>query len=257
MVYPVIGAFLPFLSGILITVIGLKKLFAVAALAAFVPLAYTMKTQSDVKIKFDLRKAISETKRVRSIILVEGFWQGVDWMAVPLFTLYYIKSGLKFGAFLSYVGLAGAFAALLLCMRSDKSKSERTKYVLPAVTLTGIFTVFSGIAPTLGYWLILRGFVGFLASVTAPFTMSVLVDKAKSIRDTMLAREVYLNLGRITGVFVLTGLYFTTGDIQQALVVSGVIFMLYPILVLKNKLYPTKISVRSLITDEVREFSDG
>lgn len=257
MVFPVLGAILPLFSGAFTMFFGLRNLFAVAAVVSLLPLAYAVKTQTKTKIKFDLRKAVYASRRVQGITLVEGVWQGVDWVAVPLFTLYFIKEGFRYGAFLSYIGLAGAIAALLLCKLSDRMRRDRAKFVLPVVTLTGLFTVLSGATHTLGYWLIMRGIVGFLAAVTAPFTMSVLIDKSRSIKDTIIARELFLNLGRILGVLIVAVVYVQTKAIQTSLVISGLIFMLYPVFVIKNRLYPARISLKSIILDDILGFRRG
>lgn len=234
-VFPTLSIVIPYISGVVIESYGYPTVFGVSIIILCIMLAYIKKIEEPLKININFTQAVRAAKNLRSIMLIEGFWQGVNWIVFPLYTYYYIKESASYGAFLSYVGFAGACASLLLARISDRFK-KRHVFVCTTVILTAVLTIVSGAVSGQYPWIISRTLVGFAVSLYAPFTLTVVLDVMDSTRTAMVAREVFLNLGRIVGgVFVLIA-YLAFGSLQSTLIVSGLVFLLYPIIVSKKGL---------------------
>ncbi|MFH1788546.1 MAG: MFS transporter [Candidatus Altiarchaeota archaeon] len=234
-VFPTLSTVIPYISGVVIEEYGYPTVFGVSIIMLCAMLAYIKKIEEPLTINVSFAQAVHAAKNLRSIMLVEGFWQGVNWIVFPLYTYYFIKESASYGAFLSYVGFAGACASLLLAKISDRFK-KRHVFVCTTVILTAALTIISGIVSGQYPWVLSRTLVGFAVSLYAPFTLTVVLDVMDSTRMAMVAREVFLNIGRIIGgVFVLLA-YLAFGSLQSTLIVSGIIFLLYPVIVSKKGL---------------------
>jgi hypothetical protein len=224
-------------------------LFLMSMALALAALAYAGRLKDSSILDLELHKTLKPAKGVRTLACLEGFWQGVTWISIPWITFSFMKSGLEYGSFLSYLGLAGAFAVLLLCRMSDLHKN-RMAFIVPITILLSLFTMSSGLTDSFGGWIIINGLISFFVAMTSPFTISVILDKVKDVKDAMVSREFFLNIGRISGVFVVITCLGLFNSLKYSLIIAGLAFMLYPIVLRMKRLYPHKISLKTILSEE-------
>ncbi|MFH1125876.1 MAG: hypothetical protein V1703_02015 [Candidatus Altiarchaeota archaeon] len=255
LVTPLLNTVVPFASGVIIESFGFRMIFLISIMTVLIALAYTIVVGDQKTLDLDYWRAIRRTKGVRTLVWIEGVWQGVAWTCIPLMTFDFINSGLKYGAFLSYLGIVGAVSVLLLCKISDKLRN-RTFFILPVVTLASIVTIAGGFTQTFGGWVLINGLISFFIAMTSPFTISVILDKAGDVRDSMVSREFFLNTGRTIGVVVILLSYHFFRSLNYALIAAGLVLILYPVVLMAKRLYPNRFSLRGILSGEVHEFQD-
>ncbi|MBM3309565.1 MAG: hypothetical protein FJY77_04855 [Candidatus Altiarchaeales archaeon] len=248
-----LNTIVPLFSGIVVDAFGFRMLFLMSMALALVALAYASGLKDSSMSDLELHKTLKPAKGVRTLVCLEGFWQGITWISIPLITFSFMKSGLEYGSFLSYLGLVGALAVLLLCRISDLHKN-RMAFIVPITILLSLASIASGLTDSFGGWIAVNGLISFFAALTSPFTISVILDKIKDVRDAMVSRELFLNIGRISGVFVLIISLSLFNSLKYSLIIAGLAFMLYPVVLKLKKLYPHKISLKSILSEETHEY---
>ena len=232
---PSISTIVPYFSGIVISRYGYPTVFGISIILLGLTLSYIKKIEERIVVDLQFTHAVKACGKLKLVIAVEGFWQGVNMIVFPLYTFYFITESMSYGAFLSYVGFAGALASLLLARISDKSK-KRFVFVTSTVFFTAILTIISGFASGYHGWVISRTLLGFAISLYSPFALALVLDNVSSTRKAMVARELFLNIGRlIGGAFVLL-MYYVFHSLQSTLIVAGAVFMIYPLIVSKKRL---------------------
>lgn len=105
-----------------------------------------------------------------------------------------------------------------------------------------VFTILSGFSINIFEWAVYRGVVSFFTSIFSPFTIALVIDLSRNMQDTMVSREFFLNSGRIFGTMIVIGVILLSGDIKNALVISGAIILFYPLILWsKKKEYNIKV----------------
>jgi len=232
--WPILGAILPAIAGIAAQSYGIAFVFLASA-AIMVPaiiISLSMK-QSDA-LYFDFKKFTANTKGVKTILFLQGIWEGIDWLAVPLVTLSFVSGIADFGAFYSYLGVFGIFAFFIAGKASDKS-GKRAIFLYPVTVAMAMCTILSGLSATFFAWGVLRGAVSFLVNLFSPFAMTVVVDTSKSIEDSMISREFFLCFGRALGTSLVALMLAMSVPIQYSLVFSGTILLLHPLILREKK----------------------
>lgn len=232
--WPILGAILPAIAGVAAEKYGMDFVFFSAA-ALLVPallLSFGMKEADS--IRFSFKRFIGNTKGIKTIIFLQGIWEGIDWVVVPLATLSFVSEAAGFGAFYSYLGFFGIAAFFLVGRISDRMK-KRAIFLYPVTIAMAIFTILSGLSSSFLWWGIFRGAVSFLVNIFSPFALTVVVDTTKNIQDSMISREFFLNFGRSLGAMIVALLLVMSVPIQHALVVSGAILLLHPLFLRAKK----------------------
>jgi len=250
LIVPLLNAVVPFASGMVIEFSGFRTVFYASVALALIALIYANRIRDDSSLDLDYRKTLKPAKGVRTLICLEGFWQGVTGVCIPLITFTFIATGFGYGSFLSYLGLLGAFASLALCGLSDKMRN-RAFFILPIAFLVSASTIISGLSHSMGAWVFVNGLISFFMAMASPFTLSVVLDRVRDVKDAMVAREVFLNLGRLSGVLAVLASYLISGSLHYPLIAAGVAFLLYPAVLKTKKLYPHHISLRSIFSKEL------
>lgn len=247
MVFPVMNAIVPLVSGLVIDSKGFFVLFLLSALMTLAPLVYALSKRDDTVLDLSIRKPLRAVKGLRLLISIEGFWQGVCWMVLPLLTFSFVRSGVDYGSYLSYLGVAGAVSVLLLCRISDRYRS-RFFFIAPAALLVSLSTVAAGIVTSFSSWIIVNGLISFFIALTYPFTLSVIIDRIADARDSMVSREFFLNLGRISGVLLVMLCIHLNQGLRIPLIIAGLAFSFYPVVLNIKKIYPARLSFRSILS---------
>lgn len=255
LVFPLMNTVFPFISGLIIDSFGFRMIFLISVAASLIALFYVNRISDSKTLDLYYWKTLKPAKGVRTLVYLEGVWQGIAWTSIPLITFSFINSGFGYGSFLSYLGFLGAAAALILCGMSDRLRN-RTFFILPVVVLVSVFTIAGGLTYSFGGWVVVNGLISFFVAMTSPFTVSVVLDKIKDVRDGMVSRELFLNLGRATGVLVVLLCFHFFESLHYPLIAAGLAFLLYPIVLRGKKLYPSRFSVRSILSEEVYDLKE-
>ncbi len=232
---PIISAVLPFLTGAIITVHGYDPIFIFVAFSLFIAMFVASKIKKHIVIKLEVKERCEKIKKIAPLFLVEGFWQGVNWIAVPLVTITFITEEIKFGAFFSIIGLAGVFASLITSRISDKMKN-RSAFIYPSIILLAVFTLASASAVSFVEWTLLRAITGFFVILASPFMVAIALDFSKDLKSVLVGREFSLNIGRVLGCLVLFGFYIFSKDLLTPIKISSLVILFYLFFLMKEKI---------------------
>jgi hypothetical protein len=235
LVSPLLGIVAPLIAGYIIDAYGIIYVFLGGAAVLTASGAYYGTRRSE-SFTVELKKAWAEGKGIKSLVFIQGFWQGVDWLCVPLITLYFLTSGVSYGGFFSIVAIFGAASSLYFCHLSDKT-GNRVHYLYPSIVMTAAATILSAYTSDLINWVIVRGMVGFFVAVANPFTTSIVLDRMKSTPQAMYLREILMGLGRLAGAVAVIACQLLLGSIQYAFVPAGLLLLTYPLIVENKRLY--------------------
>ena len=230
-------AIIPFFAGLLAAKYTHSFVYALASFifALLILYAITLPTK---KITYDLKKAYKSMRFISVLIFLEGMRGQIFFMAIPLFTLTFIHTELKLGAFLSYLGIAGIIAALILTKISDRQK-KRAAYVYPITILLALFCISLFFARTPLLWGVASAVLFFLNALAGPFEITVLIDNVEDKTSAMTAREVLLASGRMFASLVIASVYLFTGTFYLSYLLIGTAYLLYPLIVFAKKVYAT------------------
>ena len=229
------GIVLPALGGIVADTFSFEIVFAISILILFGSLFTTGRIKEKTIIDFDGIVSWKKTTGIKTLMIIHGVWQGINWTALPLITIYFLESATSYGAFFAYLGLVGAISSVFLGHRTDKN-NNRKKVLYPAAIGLGITTLVSGFAGGLIFWAAARGFVSFFDNLCAPFTFSVVVDSHKDLQQSFIANEMSIAAGRTLGAVVVL-LSIAVGNIYLSLIAAGLAYLVFPLVLKKKKLY--------------------
>jgi len=254
MIPPLLGVVVPVIGGLVYDSAGPAVVFYLGALMfAVCGIYYGWEKGGGIAVH--VKKAFTVGKGLRTLVFVQGYWQGVDWLCVPLVSLYFLTSGTSFGGFFAWLSLVGALSTLYFCRLSDRS-GNRVNYLYPSLVMTSAATVMSAFTSDVVNWFVVRAIVGFFVAVSNPFTTSIVLDRVKNTTDAMYVREVMLNFGRLAGVASVVACEFLFGGFQNAFIPAGFILASYPLLVEWKSIYRVKVRVEALKSEEMMEFHD-
>jgi predicted MFS family arabinose efflux permease len=231
---PILAAFIPFTSGLVIAKLGIPFVIAGGALLA-IAVVYRASRLPKHDLTYDFREVMANARGLRFLKFIQGVWESGN-MVIPLYGLTFLRGELQYGAYLSYLGLVGVVGALIVTRFSDRQR-KRLKFFLPFVIMLGLLTVSLVSAGTFGRWAALSGVVGVASTMTYPFMFAIVLDKIKDKAGGMIAREFLLNAGRVFGYGVMLGIMAITGTMRWAFLFTGAALLLYPILLIRKRHY--------------------
>ncbi|MCK5413906.1 MAG: hypothetical protein KAJ35_00845 [Thermoplasmata archaeon] len=204
--FAIAGAVFPFIAGYLMDWQGYWAAVVVAwvVLAAGAALAY--RTSWGEPMRVDLRRAFREGRHLTPLVFLEGFWQGLFWVAVWIGTIRMVEQASDYGTFLAFLGVMAGVAAVV-----SGKWSDRTQDRWPPLFVSGIgVAVFIVAVPfaegDLTTWSLLSGLAYFFAYMLMAFTFTVVAEMGLRVDDAMGLREVMFNIGRTCGgvLFIAT-----------------------------------------------------
>jgi hypothetical protein len=232
-VFPVVNATLPAVAGAMAASWGFLPVFAGAAL--FMALAtLPLRGVPEARVPVDFRAAARN--RARWLLLIEGSWQGVMFVAVPLATLLFVDRPAEYGAVLALFGFAAVAASLLLAGLSDRLHRRR-EFLLPITLSMAASTFLAGTASDLLGWQLLNGVASFVATLAPPFATSLVLESSREVGGAVVARELFLSLGRAAGSAGMALLLVAGAPVQWAIMAMGLLFLLYPLEVVRGGFY--------------------
>jgi MFS family permease len=163
--------------------------------------------QVDFEFEINLKKSLKEIEATRWLIFIEGIWEALIFTAIPVFTLFFIKSNLSYAIFGSYLAATGALANFALGKVTDKIK-RRSFLLYPITFVLGITTILFVFAiDNIVLWIIATGIISFILPLFWNLSTAIVVDTVSDLKMAMPGREFLLAVGRTVGcILVLASL---------------------------------------------------
>ena len=204
--FAIAGAIFPFVAGYLMDWKGYWAAVVCAWVVLAVGAALAYRTEWGEDMRFDLRRAFERGRRVTPLVFLEGFWQGVFWIAVWIGTIRMVDQGSEYGTFLAFLGIMGGAAALVAGRWSDRTKDRWPPLLVSGIGVAAFLMVVPFAEGDLTTWSLLAGLAFFFAYMLMAFTFTVVAEMGLPVVDPMGLREVMFNIGRTCGgcLFIAT-----------------------------------------------------
>ena len=185
--------------------------------------------QEDFSVEYSLAASLSELRATRGLLFLEGIWEALPLAIIPVYTLYFIKTPLSYGAFAAYLSLIGVAANLLLGKTTDKLQ-KRVLFLYPLTLILAAATFLFPYASTqLPLWLIVTGIINFFLPLFWNTSTSMVIDTHPNLESAIPGREIVLAAGRVLGFsLVLMSLSFERQP-RVIYIVLATIFLIYPL----------------------------
>jgi len=197
--FAIMGAIFPLIAGYLLDWYGFWVIAVVACIALVVGVVVALRTPWGEPVTFDPRRAFRQGRRVMPLVFLEGFWQGVFWLAIWIGTLRMVDQGSEYGAFLAFLGIMSGVAAVLAGRWSDRTGERWPPVLLSGIGLAIFLAAVSRGEGNLALWSLLAGLAYFFAYMLMAFTFTVVAETGMRMDDAMGLREVMFNGGRAVG----------------------------------------------------------
>jgi uncharacterized membrane protein YjfL (UPF0719 family) len=231
-----IGVVAPLLAGFL-TQINLFVMWLVSFISFCISF-YLIRLQENFRISYRIGAVMHEIKATRVFIFIEGVWEALVFGVIPIYTLYFIKTPLGYGTFLSYLALVSIVANFTLGRITDKLQ-KRTVFLYPlTIIMAGTTISFITVRSDITIWIVLTGIIQFLLPLFWNISTAMVIDAHSNLHLAIPGRELTLALGRIIGL-IMAYLSFTVEKSPHYIfIVLGLILFVYPAKLFWN----TKIS---------------
>jgi hypothetical protein len=226
---PILSAFVPIISAFVITESG----YLLLSIISFIILILALRKASNIskiEIKYSFFDIMKKSKGTRTLNFLMGFWESGS-MLIALGTLFFIKDELSFGGFLSYLGLVGVIATLVISKISD-NQNKRLKFFIPLLILLALSTISLAFTSTLFYWALFAALVSAFSAMAYPFFFAVVLDKIENKAESMIAREYIINTGRFFGILATLILIYSGIQFRYSYIFFGAALLIYTILLL-------------------------
>lgn len=234
-VSPFINIIAPLFAG-LISTFGANYVWIISIFIGVISLVLVSK-QISFDFKIDLKKSFKEIEATRWLILTEGVWESLIFTAIPVFTLFFIKSNLDYALFASYLAATGAAANFIVGRATDKIQ-KRSLFLYPVTIILGITTIlFIFAINNLVIWIIATGIINFMIPLFWNLSTSIVVDTVSDLKTAFPGREFLLAVGRTAGGIL----------ILLSLLVEPTPKLIFPILAIAIFIYPLIIYWNSKI----------
>ncbi|MDO8487207.1 MAG: hypothetical protein Q7S45_02865 [Candidatus Curtissbacteria bacterium] len=232
---PIISILAPLLAGFFARVnISLNWLFSVCL---FLICILLVKSQKDFYLKFETKASLQYIKPTRSFIFIGGIWEALVLGIIPVYTLFFIKTPLNYGIFLSYLGVIAVVSNLLFGRFTDRIQ-KRSVFLYPITLAIALVTfLFVLAAKNIYLWIILAGTISFLLPFFWNVSTAMIVDAHENLRMAIPARELTLGSGRAIGLLIVFLSFFVEKSPKYIFIFLGFVMLLYPL----NLYWNTKI----------------
>lgn len=224
---PIVSVFAPLASGA-VAQINISIFWILTAVFFFVTL-YLANMQKNFHLNYSILSAVREIKATRRFIFIEGVWEALVFGIIPVYTLFFIKTPLEYGAFAAYLAAVGVASNLLLGKLSDRLQ-KRVVFLYPLTIALAIVTLLFPLATAdLRLWAILTSAVSFMLPLFWNISTAMVVDSHPNLDLAIPGRELMLVTGRLLGL-ILAFLSFSIEKTPKYIfIVLGVVMLLYPI----------------------------
>ncbi len=225
-VSPILSLFTPAIAGFFASSFGFPLLYGLAMLtfaATFVAAFFLIENKG---YRYSAASCIRSISGLRSLIFMEGFaGMAITSISLNVMLLLFENRPEGFGLFTSFVTVFAVAASFVTARLSDKVKRRR-EFILPLVALFSVAAVFASQSHDLLSFFIGFGLVSFISRIFYPLPLALVVDNSKSLVESMVGREIFLNLGRLCGG-LLGYLVLLQTDISTVLLLQGLLLFAY------------------------------
>jgi hypothetical protein len=219
--FAVSGATFPIVAGFLMQLYNFQLVLVICIVVLAAGMFATFMLPPAGEMRIDISRMLRNTKRIHGMLLCEGLWQGIFWLAVPLGLILSITRSDEYGAFYSFLGLLGGASSLVAGRWSDKVRNRRLPIMVSAVA-GGIFSVGASLfLGNLPLWTAITGCVYFCIYILFPFTFTAADELSKSSADAMTVREFVTNISRVAGGAIVIVTIIITGGMAPVFAVGG------------------------------------
>jgi MFS family permease len=210
LLWPVVAIFVPVVGGGLIVQFGMWSDVGLASVFLILIAGLVLLSRCLPEIsKFDLRswKALRDfSPKLRMGFALNGMVDGTIWVCTPMLGFMFASSALGYGLFLSAFGIAGALATLMLAFVSDRFQDRKTFLYLGTA-----FLVPAGLILMVGFdasmYLLILCLINFGTPMLGTLLFVIMGDVSeKGIESAVIARELFLNIGRFIAVMSVLAL---------------------------------------------------
>ena len=199
---------------------------------------YLSRKQYNFKIKYKISFKVMKPTLIFAFL--QALWEPLIFTIIPIFSLFFIKSPLYFGAYLSYLSLVSIIANLTLGKLTDKLQ-KRIIFLYPLTVVMATATFLFPLALTsLVWWIIITGVIQFFTPLFWNLTTSMFVDTTKHIKTGFVTRELVLSIGRMISIILIAINFYFQEKPTYIFYYLGFTILLFPI----TLYYQTKISKR-------------
>jgi hypothetical protein len=223
---PALSLFTPAIAGYLATVAGFPVLYALSTVSFAATLVAAYFLVENKEFSYTVSSCIRALSGLRTLIFMEGFAAAIiTSITLTVMLLLFAAKPITFGLFTSLVTVFAIVASVIAAQLSDKLKSRRA-FILPVVGLFSVSVILASRSWDFLSFFIGFGLVNFFSRIFFPLPFALVVDNSKSLVESMVGRELYLNLGRLCGG-LLGYLLLISTDIQTVLLLQGVMLLAY------------------------------
>lgn len=196
-IWAVVGFVTPLIAG-LVADFNIAHIWIMSGVLFLLTL-WTIKPLKNVAVSYSLKESWTELKSLKSIFIIQGFCDAIFRALIPLYTLQFIHTPTEYGAFLSYIALAGGAGNLLFAQFTDRIHM-RSPFLYPVTLILGILTILYPLAATsLKLWLIFAGILSLIGPTFNTLCFTLMIDKKLDLMKAVPGREITLAIGRIIG----------------------------------------------------------
>lgn len=237
-----IGLLAPLIAGYLVEVNILFLLPFI--LLSFLLNWYVTHTQNDFTIKYHLKEIITAVKETKILIFLQGFWESLIFIIIPIYSLFFIKSPIWYGTFIAYLSFISIIANFFLGKLSDKI-GKRIIFLYPLTIFLSLNTfLFSRALYNFQLWVILTSCVQFFLPLFWNLATVLVVDQNANLSHSLPGREIFLVIGRLIGTTIAITCYITIKNLIPMFYLLSFIILLYPLYILFNNKFSQKYIYR-------------
>jgi hypothetical protein len=200
------------------------------SIVSFAIAIFLVNFQKNFEVEYDIRSAIKEIKPTRIFIFIEGIWEALTMGLIPVYTLFFIKTPLNYGIFISYLGIISIIANLTLGKITDRLQ-RRIIFLYPLTTVMGILTIlFIFVKTNIFIWILLTGLIQFLLPIFWSLTFTMVVDTHTNLRLAIPGREIFLATSRALGILMVFLSFKYEKSPNLIFIFLGVTILMFPVL---------------------------
>lgn len=189
---------------------------------------WLVKFQDDFKMEVSFKKSLSELKKTRVLLFIEGVWETLMFGIIPIYTLFFIKTPLGYGIFLSYISLVSVLANFALGKLTDKLK-KRSVFLYPVTIILAITTImFVFVTHDIKLWIIAVSVIQFFVPLFWSLATALVVDAHPNLKVAMPGRELLLGSGRMFGLLLAYLSFIYEKTPQVIFILLGLTMFCFP-----------------------------
>ncbi|KKU82087.1 MAG: hypothetical protein UY10_C0042G0004 [Microgenomates group bacterium GW2011_GWA2_47_8] len=226
-VFPLLSIIAPPVAGYMFEANPLT--FWVSSLFFYLLFYLFISRQQDFSIHYSLRTVFDEIKATRVLLFLEGIWEAMIFVIIPIYSLFFITTPLAYGAFSAYLAFVGILANLSLGKLTDKLQ-KRVLFLYPLTIIMAVVTfLFPMGLSTLMLWLVVTGILNFFTPLYWNITTAMFIDTHPNLQKSIPGREIILALGRIVGVSLVLFFFIIESQPRIIFYILGGIMLGYPL----------------------------